>query len=312
MNESLGRPVADLDDFLEPAPGALLRAAPKVSPDPRPRRPPAMWWIIVATTTLVIGVVGYWIVLQPPAAPVLSGGGGTVSDVPAMPTGVPGFAEMYLASYLTGTSGTIAEFMPGAPSVAMMTPAARYVTRAATMEVTRVADDYWSVVVAADVLSLDNGAYLPAGLQYFQVGVVDDGGRLVAVALPARVAGPAPRLAPPRALQVADGTPTDGQAALVGDFLEALLTGRREINPYLAPDSSIAAISPAPYEAIAVTSIALYEDGTALTTVDARKADGTVDSMQYVIGFSDGGPRRSVAALLAGPPPIVGTEASRP
>jgi hypothetical protein len=58
--------------------------------------------------------------------------------------------------------------------------------------------------------------------------------------------------------------------------------------------------------------LALYEDGTALVTVEAKSDDGTVDSMHYVIGFSDAGPRQLVTALLAGPPTVVRAEASQP
>ena len=309
MNPSLGRPVADLDDYLESTPDVVLRAAAEPAPVPARSRPGTSRSIIAAAAIIVAGVAGYTVLRNQPTAPSEIAPEETAATVPA---GVPGFAEMYLASYLTGTSEEIGEFMPGAPSVAAMTPAARYVTGTATMEVATVAPGYWLVVVAAAVLSLQDGTYHPAGLQYFQIGVVDDGGRLVAVALPARVAGPAPRPAPPRSLQVADGTPADEHAALVGDFLEALLTDRRDISHYLSPESDIASISPAPYVAISVKAVALYEDGSALATVDAQSAAGAVDSMQYIIRFSDEGPRPAVATLLAGPPAITRAETSRP
>ena len=254
---------------------------------------------------LVASAVGYTAVRESPTAAAASDA--PVRE-PTVPAGVPGFAEMYVAAYLTGTAESINEFLPAAPSVTAMTPAARYVTRTATAELTHVADDYWRVVVAADVLVLENGTYSAAGLQYFQVGVIDDGGRLVAAALPARVAGPAPRPTPPRSLQIADATPTGEQASLAGDFLEALLTDRRDIERYVAPGSAIAAISPAPYEAISITALGLYGDGSALVTVDAQSAGGMIDSMQYVLRFSDEGRNESVAAMLAGPPSIARTE----
>ncbi len=309
MNASLGRPVADLDDYLESPPDVVLRAAAEPAPAPARSRPGAARSIIAAAAIVVVGLAGYWMLGEQPTSPPAIATGVTA---PTAPAGVPGFAEMYLASYLTGTSEEIGEFMPGAPSLAAMTPASRYVTGTATMEVATVAPGYWRVVVAAAVLSLQDGAYHPAGLQYFQIGVVDDGGRLVAVALPARVAGPAPRPVPPRALQVADGTPADEDAALVGDFLEALLTDRRDIRRYLSAQSDIAPISPAPYDSISITSLALYADGSALATVDAQSAAGAVDSMQYIIRFSAEGPSPAVAALLAGPPAITRAETGRP
>ncbi len=303
MTASIGRPVTDLDDFLEVAPNTPRPVAEEPMARPQRRRSWAGWSIMAAAVLLVAGGVGYWL-LRPPPASEGATGTAVMPGASAMPYGVPGFAEMFLASYLTGAADSVGEFLPGAPPLTAMTPAIHYVTQTAAMEVTRVDDDYWSVVVAADVLTLREGAYHPAGIQYFQIGVVNDGGRLVAAALPARVGGPAPRPAPPRALQVADGTPTDEQTALVGDFLEALLTGRRDLERYVSPGSAIDPISPAPYQAISVTSVALFGDGSALAAVDAQSGGGSIDSMQYVIRFSDEGARPSVAGLLPGPPPI--------
>jgi hypothetical protein len=302
MTASLGRPVTDLDDFLEVAPDTPQPVAAEPTPEPRHRAAWAGWSIMAAAVVLMAGGVGYWLLRRPPA-PETATGTASVAGVSAMPTGVPGFAEMFLASYLTGASDSLGEFLPGAPPLTAMTPAVHYVTRTAAMEVTRIGADYWRVIVAADVLTLSEGAYHPAGLQYFQIGVVDDGGRLVAVALPARVGGPAPRPTAPRVLQVADWTPTDEQTALVGDFLEALLTDRRDLERYVSPGSAIDPISPAPYQTVSVASVALFGDGSALVTVDAQ-AGGAIDSMQYVIRFSNEGARPSVAELLAGPPPI--------
>jgi hypothetical protein len=299
----LSRPVADLDDFLETAPDVGPRAPFEPAPEAPRRRPGAAWSIMAVAATLVVVGVGYWM-LREQSAPDAAAGTMSAPDAPATSVGVPGFAEMYLASYLAGTAEAIGEFLPGAPPLPAMTPAGRYVTRAATLEIATIADGYWRVMVAADVLTLQDGAYHAAGIQYFQVGVIDDGGRLVAATLPSRVAGPARRPAPPRNLQSADGAPTDAHLALVGDFLEALLTDRRDIERYVDADGGIDAISPAPYQTTVVTSIALYGDGSALVAVDARDAGGAVDSMQYVIRFSHEGPL-SVTGLLAGPPSIM-------
>jgi len=303
VTASLGRPVADLEDFLEDAPDIGSRTPVAPAPQPNRLRFRVAWSLMAAAATITVAGIGYR-AFRGQSAVSTTTAEAAAPGAPPMPTGVPGFAEMFLASYLTGTSGAIDDFLPAPPPVTAMTPARRHVTRTATMEVTAVDADYWRVVVAADVMTLEDGTYHPTGLQYFQVGVIDDGGRLVAVALPARVAGPAPRPAPPRALQVADGTPSAEQSALIGDFLEALLTDRRDIGRYVSPDSGIAAISPAPYQATSITSVALFGDGSALATVDARNADGSIDSLQYVIRFSDGGANPSVAELPAGPPPI--------
>lgn len=303
MSTPLGRPVADLDDFLAAPPEPALRAVPAAPAVPPPRRSQRTLWILAATVVVVAAAAGYWYLGR--AAVDTTVTGAAPAAVPAVPPpGVGGFAELYLGAYLSGGAEDIAVFLPGGASTAAMTPAAHYVTRVAAIDVAADGDGYWRVMVAADVLQLEDDGYVPAGLHYYQVGVVDDGGRFVATALPARVAPPDPRAAPPRVLQIAAATPSDAQAALVGDFLEALLTGGRDIDRYTTPDSRIAAISPAPYVAIIVTDLAAYDSTRVRATVDAQESTGAISTMQYVLRFEDRGAGLAVAELLSGPPTI--------
>lgn len=254
-----------------------------------------------AALLLVAGAIGYWFTQgRPGIDPAVE----TTTLPPQTPVGVGGFAELYLATYLSGTATDLALFLPAAPNVEAMTPAARYVTQTATIEISATASDYWGVVVAADVLALDDGGYVPAGIQYYQVGVVNDGGRLVAAGLPSRVAAPPARSVAPRNLQTADGPPSDLQTALAGDFLEALLTGRRDIVRYTTADSGIEAPRPSPYTALLITSLESYADGTLLVTVDAQEHNGAIATLQYVLRVEDNGAGLAVAELLAGPPSI--------
>jgi hypothetical protein len=305
LNTHIGRPVADLDDFLEAeVPATPLRVAPEQTPGiGSPRR--AHWWIVAGIASIA-AALGAWVFFSPasPIAPA-SAPQPTLSH-----TGVAGFAEMYVAKYLSGEPEVIDEFLPAAPSLAAMAPAEHYATRTAATDITAVAPGYWSVQVAADVLVLDGPGYVPAGLQHFRIGVVDDGGRLVAAGLPARVAAPPPRRAPPRSLATADSPPSETVAALAGDFLEALLLGGRDLSRYIAAGSPIAPVAPH-YAELTITSLATYGDGSVHAVVDARSANGSTVTMEYnlAIEHNSGGPQ--VLAILPGPPSIHVTDAAR-
>ncbi|MCP3973769.1 MAG: conjugal transfer protein [bacterium] len=308
MSNSMGRPVADLDDFLELAPEPPLRAAAaEPVPDVTERRSKGVWWILGLAGLLVAGGLSYWFLRPTDSVPI---GAGTTGEVIGVPSGVTGFAEMYVAAYLTDAGNSLEEFLPSPPSTEAMTAAAHYVTRTAAMAVDPAGNGYWSVLVAADVLALDDGGYRPVGLQFYQVGVVDDGGRLVATSLPARVAGPAARAGPPRSLHTADAEVTDVQAALVGDFLEALLTDGRDISRYVTADSGLSAISPPPYTAVVITGIGLYPDGSILATVDAQEMGGSASTLQYALRLAGQGSGLAVSELLPGPPAIDAEAAS--
>ena len=302
---TMGRPVADLDDFLEETP-PRLQPAPEPTPTHRVKRSKTPW--ILAATALVVAVagVGYWLMNRTDENPTSAAGASGPELTTTVPSGVGGFAELFVAAYLGGNPDDVAAFLPAAPSLDAMTPGAHVARHLATIDVTRVADGYWAATIAADMLELENAGYIAAGLSYFQVGVVDDGGRMVAVALPSRVAAPAIRTTPPRSIQAGDGEPTAEIGALSGDFIEALLTGGRDITRYTIPDSTIAAVRPAPYTAIAITAVSGFSDGSVMVTVDGQATNGAIDTMQYVLRLEDQGGGHRVAEVMAGPPQIDG------
>lgn len=300
---TMGRPVADLDDFLDQPPPRL---APAPAPVPthavkRSRTP----WIIGAAAVLVAAAgVGFWFMTRSNTTIPAQEAAATITT--NVPDGVAGFAELYVIAFLGGDPQEVAAFLPAAPALEAMTPGAHVVRHAAAVESAVAGDDYWTITVAADVLDLETAGYVATGLAYFQVGVVDDGGRLVATALPARVAAPSMRTAAPRFLESPQGDPTPEAAAVVGDFLEALLTDRRTISRYTTVASPIAPIRPAPYTAIAVTSLAAFADESIVVTVDAKAPNGAIDTLQYVVRFEHQGGELAVAELMAGPPRIDG------
>lgn len=309
MNSAMGRPVADLDDFLEPAAELRLRPVPAPPPAPSRRQARRLWWVLIGALVVASAGGAYWFWrASGESVEDRSTGPAAAAAAGAVPAGVGGFAEMYVAAFLTGSADDLARFLPASPEMDEMTPAMRYVTRANTLEAAPVGPDYWSVLVAADVLTLAADGYEASGLQHYRVAVVDDGGRYVAAALPARVAGPAPRQAAPRSLQEPGGATTDQEAALVGDFLEALLTGQRDLGRYVAPEALITPIVPAPYTGFSITSLGRYGTGAVLATVVAQEPAGAAATLQYVLRIVDHSSGPVVADLLPGPPPITGSE----
>lgn len=304
MSAAMGRPIADLDDFLEEAPPPNLQPAPETAPLHSVERSRLPWLLAAAATLLAIGGVAYWWLgaarsANPAATP-------EAFDIPVPADGAAGFAELFIVAYLSGDSADITTFAPTA-AVEAMTPGAHVVRHAAAVAVDTVAAGYWRVLIAADVLDLTAEGYVASGLQHFQVGVVDDGGRLVAAGLPSRVASPPLRAAPPRALQTAGSDAPAESAAIAGDFFEALLTGDRQLARYTSDESSIAAVRPAPYVAVAVTSLRQFDGGELLATLEAQNEHGAIHTLEYTLRLDDA--TGLVAEVMAGPPPIT-TEGS--
>lgn len=305
---TMGRPVADLDDFLDQAP-PRLQSAPARSSTPTVKASRAPLIVAAVALLFAVGGVGFWLTTRDtPAVANPNVGVATAELSRPAPDGVAGFAELFVIAYLSGDQHDLATFLPAAPPLDAMTPGAHVVRHASVIEIADVSDQYWAVTLAADVLDLEPAGYISSGLSYFRVGVVDDGGRLVATALPSRVAAPPSRTAPPRSIEPAGAEPAVEVAALVGDFLEALLTGERDIGMYTAATSPIVDIRPAPYAAIAVTGIGRFSNGSILATVDARAPNGAIHTLQYVLRTVDEGGGVVVAELMAGPPQIDGQQ----
>ena len=162
---TMGRPVADLDDFLEAAP-PRLKSAPDAVPTHTVKKSRAPWIVSLVALLVAVGGAGYWLTTRgAESVPVDV----ATADVPgAVPSGVSGFAELFVIAYLDGGDQDLATFLPAAPVVEAMTPGAHAVRHASAIEIEAVSDGYWAVTVAADVLDLEQAGYLAAGLSYFR------------------------------------------------------------------------------------------------------------------------------------------------
>lgn len=262
-------------------------------------------WALVATSA-VSGV----------AALLLQSREGTARSAPLSPppsVGPQGFAELYVAAFLgeagEGRESVLEPFYPGEVSLRGVTPAARYVARTVALDALRTGPGaYWSVTVAADLLTATEGGYRRDGVHYFRVGVLESGGGYVATSLPAEVPPP-PRPALPRLRIGAGGGPAQEPAAEAGArFFAALLAGEGELGRYVSPGAQLRPLAPAPYRSVAVRRAWMQADesqpGSHLVQaeVEAVDAEGRRQVLHYFLRLTVREGRWEVAELLPGAP----------
>ncbi len=251
------RPTVPHDD---PPPLEVLDIGTATAPDPQTGESAdaGPWrWATAAVIVVVTSVSVAWVATRPTAPVVASPPPPTPAiSAPATPVGVDGFAEMYVATYLTadgeGGAAALGRFYPSAPDTGTG-GGLRFVTRTATTSVRTVADDYWVVGVAADVLTSDGVGWVADPTHHYTVGLVVAGDGFAATGLPVRVAAPPPAAIP----AVTEGVPVEdtGLRTVVEGFVLAHAAGEGDIATFIASDAGIRPVSPAPYTSIAFDSL---------------------------------------------------------
>lgn len=205
-----------------------------------------------------------------------------VQAIPEPTVAPEGFAEMFVATWLTAKPGDSlqpfipirVDFGPRNSSIGS-SPAPPTVLRTAAVGAVQLGRDYWTITVAANT-QVVNG---PVLTRFFRVPVLraevlTNGSPTqvyVATNTPAEVAGPVGAKLPD--LDVGSfrrPEPNDPLASSVTQFLAALLTGKGELGRYTAPDSTVRPISPVPFTGIEVTSLG------------ARRFDGDSEHLEVV------------------------------
>ena len=301
-HSDFGTPVTDIEDYFgaetKPSPEAEIEPAPPPPPTRRAARPTRGLIVALAIGALLAAGVGLWASRATQTA--------TISPSPAPPPGVDGFAELFIATYLTGggTNGPSVEtFMGPEPTLVAMSPLDRYVTRAATLEIRTLGGDYWDVTVAAEVLERTENGYVSAGIEHYQVGVMKANGRLIVTEIPARVAGP-PAPTTPSVMPLADEVDAE-LAEFTAEFLDAMLVGSHRLSRYTVAGSDIRAIEPFPYQTVALSELATgVVDGRTYvsTVVNATTPSGIIHVVAYTLELSSNGGEWEVADILPGPP----------
>jgi hypothetical protein len=217
-------------------------------------------WVLVGAGALG-GCAAF--VVRPLASPTRA----PKTTAPASSTGAEGFAELYVATYLSDAGGSetandvLKTFYPGGDvDLRDVRPHTLYVTQTVALDATQVSKGYWSITVGARVMAASANGYVPLGLRAYQVGVARSAeGGFVATSAPGQVplprAASLPKLKGP-ALASPDATHSDVNAALQR-FFAAYLTGQGELSRYVAPDAGLVAVSPAPYSGVALQRVSL-------------------------------------------------------
>ncbi|MEV4616803.1 conjugal transfer protein [Kitasatospora sp. NPDC049258] len=236
-------------------------------------------WVLLALGPLLGGTALY---LAPATA-------GPAQPQPAVSApavgaqGAAGFAQLFVAAYISagdGDQAKLAAYYPGAADIRLEgAPGRRSGEQLAVVRLRQTDRDVWSVTVAARVVAASGsgtaavasspggeggpGGRAAAAVRYFQVpvGTGAAGGGVtgyVALSMPAEVSAP-PRIAAPGLVYGPrrPALPGDPLTQAVSAFLGAYLTGAGELDRYLAPGTQVSAISPAPYSAVVVDQLAV-------------------------------------------------------
>jgi hypothetical protein len=234
---------------------------------------------------------------------------------PAGDLGAGGFAELYVAAWLSAgrrSTEAIAPYYPEPVSLADAEAGRYRAARTSTLGLERAeGDDYWSVTVAADVVRTgEDGVEEPVGVRYYTVGVLGTGDGFVATTLPAQVPGPATLATPERAIE--DLEAPEGELEAVGraleGFFDALLTGSGDIERYVVPENQLTAIDPVPFETAEIESLGArpnVDDPTLMlvrVAVVATDSDGAGIVMHYTLTVQQRSERWEVVELMGATP----------
>lgn len=260
-------------------------------------------WLLIAVAA-VSGVLG--LARPTPRASAVA------AKPPASPVTATGWAQLYVAAWLSAGEGQeeqLRAFFPTTPSLTGVRPGGLWAARTAAMAASEDGPGYWSVTVAADVVSVDRaGAWTPMGTRYYLVAVAAAGPGLVATSLPAQVSAPPLARSPRLVYQPTGAAVVRDVEDSVGRFVAAYVAGDGELDRYVTPGSALRPVRPAPYATAEVTSLAA--DGPAvpgkpvrvLAAVRATDAAGRVAILSYPLMLKARDGRWEVVEVLGTPP----------
>lgn len=277
-------------------------------------------WALVALGALG-GLVG---LLRPAAEPAARTADG--SGPATVPPEMSGFAELAVTTWVEASGdeddAAVESLFAVNPSTAAGDTGRRRVGATHTVAARPMtdatdaagagdgADDYWAITVAADVEELGGDRrWRGAGTWYIEIGVVrGDGDALVAVGEPALVPAPVKPADEPRPAGGGLGVPSGDDEAMsstVEGFLAALVAGDGDVSRYLAPDVEIRAVTPAPFEQVALQrwSVTEVSDSEVRIRLTARgtSAAGVPRTVSYELGLKERAGRWEVTSISGAP-----------
>ncbi|MDJ0496926.1 MAG: conjugal transfer protein [Acidimicrobiia bacterium] len=296
--ESLGAPVSDPADPIGPTPDPcpLPTQGKRRETADRTRRH-LLWSALVGAVALCVGTAIGTYAIPHQGALIPSA---RFSTAVAVPADVAGFAELFVATHLSGIASE--------DDLAVLYPAGRapvsasglWANRAATIGGSLVAENVWRLEVAADVLEMVDGVYQPAGIQYYSVMVGLTATQPVALSAPSRTPAPTQPHPLPGASRYAASVPP-GQAEEVAGFLRAYLTGNGEVATYLAPAATIALFSAPPYLSVEITSLDADPMGRIRAQLTTTSAHGASQTLEYTLEMTNESGAWEVATLDPAP-----------
>lgn len=219
--------------------------------------------------------------------------------VPVETGPVEGFAELFVASYLTSKDEGSSLQLPSEAS-----GEGGRVARTFTLGTEQVADGYFAVTVAAEIVGARPE---PTSETFFyRVGVAETEEGLAAVGPPALIAAPATGSPPDLLVDRMDGLEgVPGLGDALARFLSAYLTGEGELARYAAPGSPLVPVVPPPFASVEIVDAGsrLMPDGgrEVVVVVEASNGDGWVQVLQYGVVVTEREGRWEVVDLLAAP-----------
>ena len=275
ITEVLGEPVTD-NGVIAPTAGRTCDHA--AFPEPEPAEPPRRSATVI--TLVVVGALAAGMVIGTLLPMARSGESIAATSVPAespAPSHIGDVAALALQLHLTGLSepsALLPEALGGSGS-----PTGIWVNASAAIASEPLGSDQWQVTLAADVMELVDGAYEPAGIQYFQMTIGAGGGSATALTAPARV--PPPQLSAPDIASFSGPVPPD-QATAATAFLEAHLTGVGELQRYVTPTAQIRQFPEPPFDTISIESLG----SDSLGRVRARLLATTNRGSQLLLAYT--------------------------
>ena len=241
-------------------------------------------------------------------------------EMPRDTSGAEGFAELFIAAYLTAGEPSTTDLSPflDRTSPVRVETGSWSATRTMSLGAEHVAPGYYAVTVAAEVVAADSDGegrpvWVPVGTLFYSVGVAETDSGWATTGLPSLIPAPVGATAPELLIDRRGGLDTaPGLEDMLSRFLAAFLAGDGELTRYTSPSSPILAIQPPPFVAAEILEVGNVEtsDGVTQVVVVVRATDnaGRTQILEYalVVELRDG--RWEVSRMLPAPPLAASSE----
>jgi hypothetical protein len=270
----------------------------------------AVLWLLVVAGPVAVSVL--WVQVSGLRHRVETVSRQAVVALPTDSAGVEGFAELFVAAFLSADDGA-APALSGfvdARWLQVVEQGGWSAVRTVSLGARELAPGYFAVTVAAEVLARDTdsgaAAGVPVGLRFFTVGVVDTASGWVAVGPPALVAAPPTSTRPDLLVRRFDGLrEVGGLEEAVTRFLAAYLTGEGELDRYVTPGSALTVVQPPPFVAVEILDAGSVATGDGarqvIAVVQGTDEAGRSQVLQYALAAAPRDGRWEVAELLPAP-----------